>query len=193
MTECSSFLESGDWFKKPCPERDRKKILAPFQAPDFLSNKTCTKLNGYFGSQSSLSSKDGDKNTLQSLSTSSTVPCGRKLAHHYVTNTGTWFRILTKKVLKPKEGKMEEGKDYLWYEMGFFTWWNDSTTCRILCIGAPREVGTELKTLLTGPQPPSVELQDPFSMLRPLFDEVIKLCDENTWRVTKLVRAIERV
>ncbi|KAL1595275.1 hypothetical protein SLS60_009965 [Paraconiothyrium brasiliense] len=101
--------------------------------------------------------------------------------------------ILTKKILRPEEGKTEEGKDYLWYELDFFTWWNSSTTCRVLCIGAPQEMNTELKTLLVGPQPPSFELQDPFAMLRPLFDEIIKLCDENTWRVAKSVRVIERV
>ncbi|KAI9809041.1 MAG: hypothetical protein M1825_002330 [Sarcosagium campestre] len=167
---CYIFLESGDWYKNYCPEPDRKKILAHFQAPDFLSNKTCTDLNGYFGSQSSFVLDGRNKDKLQGLS--------------------MWFRILTKKVLKPEE-KTDEGKDYLWYEMGFFTQWSSLGACRVLCIGTPRKVSSELKTLLTMLQPPSFELRDPFAMLRPLFDEVIKECDENTWRMSEFVRAIE--
>ncbi|KAF2831831.1 hypothetical protein CC86DRAFT_400620 [Ophiobolus disseminans] len=107
---------------------------------------------------------------------SHTISDGRTISNGRTISDGrTWFRILTKKVLKPEEGKTDEGKDYFW----------------VLCIGAPQEVSTELNTLLTEPQPPTFELQDPLAMLRPLFDEVIKLCDGSTWRVTKLVRAIE--
>jgi hypothetical protein len=54
-------------------------------------------------------------------------------------------------------------------------------------------MSARLETILTVSPPPTFELQDPFAMLRPLFDEVIKLCDDNTWRVTKLVRTIELV
>ena len=123
---------------------------------------------------------------------SSIVLYVQQLAHQYVTSTGTWFRILTKRVLKPEE-KTDKDKDYLWYEMGFFTQWSSLGTCRVLCIGTPRKVSSELKTLLTMLQPPSFELRDPFAMLRPLFDEVIKECDKNTWRIAKFVRAIELV
>lgn len=104
-----------------------------------------------------------------------------------------WFKILTKTVLKQEERQEEDGKDYKWYEMSFFTRWNSSETSRVLCIGAPSQMSARLETILTVSPPPTFELQDPFAMLRPLFDEVIKLCDDNTWRMTKLVRTIELV
>ena len=94
--------------------------------------------------------------------------------------------------MKAEEGPTDEGKDYLWYEMGFFTIWK-SNACMVLCIDTPPELRAGLEDFLTVPQPPSFELQDPFAMLRPLFDEIIKVCNENAWRVTKLVRDIERV
>jgi hypothetical protein len=54
------FLEDGDfkdWYKADCSQEDRRKILAPFEVPDFLSNQTSAALNGYFGSKSSLKNK----------------------------------------------------------------------------------------------------------------------------------------
>lgn len=104
-----------------------------------------------------------------------------------------WFKILTKRVLKQEERQEEVGKDYKWYEMTFFTRWNSSKTSRVLCVGAPSQMSARLETILTVSPPPFFELQDPLALLRPLLDEVIKLCDESTWRVTKLVRAIELV
>jgi hypothetical protein len=40
---------------------------------------------------------------------------------------------------------------------------------------------------------PSLEFLDPFAMLLPLFDEVIKSCDKNTWTIVKEVRQVEKV
>jgi hypothetical protein len=104
-----------------------------------------------------------------------------------------WFQILTKKVLRPEEEKTDEGKDYVWYEMTFFTRWDSSKTNQVFCIGAPLEISAALETSPVLPPPQNYELQDPFAMLRPLFDKVLKLCDNSTWRVTKLVRDIELV
>jgi len=76
MEHCR-FLEDGDftdWYKEQCPQNDRRKILAPFQVPDFLSNETSTALNGYFGCESSLKSSSSPSNSvdeLDALSTSS--------------------------------------------------------------------------------------------------------------------------
>lgn len=50
-----------------------------------------------------------------------------------------------------------------------------------------------MRTFLTATPQPSFEFRDPFAMLRPLLDEVIKSCDGNTWRVTKKVREVEKV
>ena len=107
--------------------------------------------------------------------------------------TVTWFRILTKKVLRPKEPRELDGKDYLWYEMGIFTQWSEKNTCRILCTATPPEVRTELTKILTARAKPELKLRDPFAMLRPLLDEVIRCCDENTWRLSQQVRAVEKV
>lgn len=61
---------------------------------------------------------------------------------------GTWFRILTKKVLKPGESNTPRGKDYRWYEMGFFTHWEGPNVCRALCIGIPLNLRWKLISLL---------------------------------------------
>jgi hypothetical protein len=74
-----SFLEDGPWFKgenRPEREGQRRKILKPFQVPNFVSSQLCTDLNGYCGSQSSLktvkaSPSNGDKEELETLGTSS--------------------------------------------------------------------------------------------------------------------------
>lgn len=87
----------------------------------------------------------------------------------------------------------ENGKDYKWYEMSFFTRWNSAKTSRVLCIGASLQMSATLETMVKESPPPTFESQDPLAMLKPLFDEIIKLCDENTWAVTKKVRAVELV
>ncbi|KAK5998023.1 hypothetical protein PT974_00393 [Cladobotryum mycophilum] len=181
---CYIFLESGQgakWYQDSKPE-ERMDILRPFDAPDFLSNKTCTELNGYFGSKSSYS--DGKNN--ESL-----------------TALSTWFRILTKRVLVVGNNKLDEPltfdkKDYRWYEMGIFTYWKDAEICRVLCIDTPPKMCTQLCKFLNGPNDPNdprnftLELRDPFSTLLPLLDEIVKLCDDNTWRATRKVREIEK-
>ncbi|KAH7559372.1 hypothetical protein BM1_04309 [Bipolaris maydis] len=170
-----SFLKSSNWWEKGCSEEDRKKILLHFDAPDILSSKTFAKLNGYCGSRSSFSG-DEDKSKLDSLS--------------------VWFKILTKRVLEQEEmQESEDGKDYKWYEMSFFARWNSSSDRRVLCIGASPKMSATLETVLTvtSSPPPTFESQDPLAMLKPLFDEVIKLCDDNTWAVTKKVRDVELV
>ena len=126
--------------------------------------------------------------------------------------TETWFRILTKKVLKtakskahdgrqvPEETEKEapDGKDYLWYEMGFFTDWSDENHCRVLCIGTPPELRLGLRDVLAPPPalqvaPLELQLKDRFALVRPLLDEVVKLYDDHTWRVAKMVRGVEEV
>ncbi|KAF2176651.1 hypothetical protein K469DRAFT_645505 [Zopfia rhizophila CBS 207.26] len=161
---CYIFLEDGDFYKKKCTESGRRKILGPFDAPDFLSNQLCTDLNGYFGSKSSFNAKE-------------------------LVGVSTWFRCLVKRVLKPREGKARDGKNYLWYEMGFFTRWSHPNGCRVLCIGTPEELRMQLEVVLR--KSPSLELRDPFVMLRPLLDQIIKLYDDSTWRMRDEVRAIE--
>jgi hypothetical protein len=82
-------------------------------------------------------------------------------------------------------------KDYLWYEMDFFTRWSGTNACRVLCINNPPEVYDGLVEYLTAT--PSLTFQDPYAMLLPLLDEVIKSCDKNTWTITNKVRQVEKV
>ncbi|KFY03610.1 hypothetical protein O988_01369 [Pseudogymnoascus sp. VKM F-3808] len=163
---CFIFLEDGNWFKDTCTEAKRRKILEPFQVPDILSSDLCVELNGYFGCRSSLS----DEGNLIGLS--------------------TWFRILTKRVLKPGETKLHGGKAYLWYEMAFFALWSISGTARVLCIGTPPEMKVRIEQELQ--TRPAFNPNDPFAMLHPILDEVVRVCDDSTWRVAKRVRGIEK-
>lgn len=39
----------------------------------------------------------------------------------------------------------------------------------------------------------TLEMNDPFAMLKPLIDEVINLYDRSVWRVRDAIRVIERV
>ncbi|KAK4233121.1 hypothetical protein C8A03DRAFT_48234 [Achaetomium macrosporum] len=167
---CYIFVEDGDFYKKQCSDRDRRRILTPFRVPDFLSNELCTNLNGYFGCKSSLKSVPDTADELGTLS--------------------TWSRILTKKILKTDEERAPGGVDYVWNEMAFFTRWSGPGASWILCIGTPPAVRQGLAQVLNAS--PTLELQDPFAMLRPLLDEVLKVCDENTWRVSEAVQGVEK-
>jgi hypothetical protein len=75
--------------------------------------------------------------------------------------------------------------------MGFFARWSGATECRILCVDTPPSVRERLEALLRAT--PTLELRDPFAMVRPLLDEVVKCYDDSTWRMTKLVRNVEKV
>jgi len=67
----------------------------------------------------------------------------------------TWFRCLTKKVTEGDVLKLWKSgeKDYVWYEMGFFTNWTGEDRCRILCIGIPRSFASGFEA--TSPQSPT--------------------------------------
>src|SRR5204863_7385735 len=38
--------------------------------------------------------------------------------------------------------------DYLWYEMGFFTRWDDPDHCQVLCVDAPNQLPSDLQKQL---------------------------------------------
>jgi hypothetical protein len=83
-------------------------------------------------------------------------------------------------------------KPYKWYEMGFFTHWDDSDCCRVLCIDTPKELQRGLHTVLQN-QSPHLDFADPFVMHVPLIDQIILLYDDSVWRVRDPVRKIEKV
>jgi hypothetical protein len=100
----------------------------------------------------------------------------------------------------PKE--TEADKDYIWYEMGFFTYWDHSGRCRVVCIDTPEELQSELETVLQKQwgletalqkQSPPLNFSDPFTMHVPLIDQIILQYDDSVWGIRDLIRKIEKV
>jgi len=90
------------------------------------------------------------------------------------------------------EEPVHEGKAYIWYEMGFFTYWDRLGHCRVICIDTPEELQSGLEDALQK-QSSSLDSSDPFAMHAPLLDQIILLYDDSVWRVRDPVRKIEKV
>jgi hypothetical protein len=86
--------------------------------------------------------------------------------------------------------RIGKGKDYIWYEMGFFTHWDNSGHCRVLCIDTPEKLPSDLQTALKGSP---FKRSDPFAMHIPLLDQIVRLYDDSVWQVRHPVRDIEKV
>jgi hypothetical protein len=84
----------------------------------------------------------------------------------------------------------QSGKHYRWYEMGFFTRWDHSGRCRVLCIDTPKELPSKLQKVL---QKSPFDLKDPFAMHGPLIDQIVKLYDDSVWAIRDPIRKIEKV
>jgi hypothetical protein len=99
---------------------------------------------------------------------------------------------------EPKNTQADEAeytqasKPYLWYEMGFFTRWDNLGYCRVWCTDTPEELQSGLKTVLRKQSPP-LDFSDPFATHVPLIDQIILLYDISVWRVRDPVRKIEKV
>ena len=93
---------------------------------------------------------------------------------------------MTRKVNK----KTQPGIRYKWYEMGFFTRWDHSGHCKVLCIDTPKELPSKLKEVLTKSP---LDLKDPFAMHAPLIDQIVKLYDDSVWAIRDPIRKIEKV
>lgn len=85
----------------------------------------------------------------------------------------------------------EDGKGFKWYEMGFFTQWDKSGHCRVMCIDTPIRLRLELQKALRNL---STELNfcDPFALHTHLLDQIILLYDTSVWRVRDPVRKVEK-
>ncbi|KAK2752924.1 hypothetical protein CKAH01_06165 [Colletotrichum kahawae] len=81
-------------------------------------------------------------------------------------------------------------KKYEWYEMAFFTRWTSNGTNQVLCIDTPPELEDRMIESLESSG--SLEFQDPFAMLGPLLDEILKISDQYTWRMSKEIREHEK-
>jgi hypothetical protein len=89
----------------------------------------------------------------------------------------------------PDEEKPSK-EEYTWFEMGFFTHWDRSGQRRVLCIDTPGHFRSALHAIVTHS---TLEPNDPFAMLKPLIDELLKLSDRSVWRVRNAVRDVEKV
>ena len=90
----------------------------------------------------------------------------------------------------PDYAKNEKG--YKWYEMSFFSHWNDSGTCQILCVDTPFDFRDQLQKLLEKQDQP-LNFSDPFTMHTSLVDQIIVYADISVWRVRDPVRQLEKV
>lgn len=85
----------------------------------------------------------------------------------------------------------DKKKGYIWFEMGFFTFW-DGDTCRVLCVDTPEDLPASLKSALARRQSP-VEFRDPFAMHTDLLDQIILYYEISVWRVRDPIRKLEEV
>jgi hypothetical protein len=83
-------------------------------------------------------------------------------------------------------------KGYKWYEMSFFSRWDDSGTCQILCVDTPSDFREQLQKLLEKQDQP-LNFSDPFAMHVSLVDQIIVYVDISVWRVRDPVRQLEKV
>lgn len=107
-----------------------------------------------------------------------------------------------KKKEKGLKKKAKTEKDYIWYEMGFFTRWDHSGNCRVVCIDTPEELQSGLKNFFQShskpetalPKPPHpLNFKDPFAMHIPLIDQIVMRYDESVWLIRDLIRDVETV
>ncbi|KAK4156191.1 hypothetical protein C8A00DRAFT_31001 [Chaetomidium leptoderma] len=180
-SECS-FLDVVNY---PPADGRRQKLLAHFNVPEFVANRTCFELNGYFGSKASHDAQPS--------------VTGQDAKQPVVSFT-TWFRCLVKMVKKEKDAHDDhdeyvpkhETKDYKWFEMSFFTRWDcPDNTSQVLCVDTPPDFPSELKTLLEQRTQP-LNFRDPFSMHAGLVDQIIVYADVSVWRVRDPVRHLEK-
>jgi hypothetical protein len=99
----------------------------------------------------------------------------------------TWFRCLVKDVKGTNDGP----PIYVWYEMTFFTRWEQNHSI-FLCIDAPDNTQSMLEIALSR-NFSTLNLMDPFSMYIPLIDHIITVYDRSVWGIRDLVRPIEKV
>jgi hypothetical protein len=177
--------------------------------PEFVANRACFELNGYFGSEATY---DEESDTKPVTSYSKLIvlviglpcpvltlfPCYR--SPRDTTNKGTWFRCLVKMVRKVDKETHEDGpdytngkKDYRWFEMTAFTRWDHSPSrCQVLCVDTPFDFPDELlKALKKRPTP--LDFRDPFAMHANLVDQMIICFDISVWRVRDPIRQLEKV
>lgn len=104
---------------------------------------------------------------------------------------GTWFQFNVKMVLTEREMKQRRyGKDYLWYEMRFFSMWRSSGQHVVLCVGTPERLEAMLEAMLREDPP---DLTHPLTLHICLISQIIRLYDQSVWRSREPIRKFEEV
>ncbi|KAK5044426.1 hypothetical protein LTR84_011240 [Exophiala bonariae] len=85
----------------------------------------------------------------------------------------------------------EDGKGYIWYEMGLFTQWKKAGHSRALCIDAPEKLQSELQSALQS-RDITLNFSDPFALHTSILDQMFHLYDTSVWRVRNPVRKVEK-
>lgn len=85
--------------------------------------------------------------------------------------------------------------EYTWYEMTFFTRWDSSGDCRVLCIDTPEDLARDLQNSLVSKtrNSPDLNTTDPFFLHIPVIDQVLLQYTNSVWRVRNPIRSIEKV
>ncbi|KAK0624592.1 hypothetical protein B0T17DRAFT_557496 [Bombardia bombarda] len=174
--QCYIFVDKRDY---PPAGVAREALLAHFNVPRFVANRTCFELNGFSGCSAVYDEASSTK---------------------HVTSCTTWFRHLVKMVPKDQEKSsadgheyvnLKDGKDYVWFEMTIFTRWDYPDRCQILCIDTPFDLPTNLQNTLQKRSAP-LAFRDPFAMHADLLDHMIVYSDISVWRLRDPVRRVEK-
>ncbi|KAK3941799.1 hypothetical protein QBC46DRAFT_381473 [Diplogelasinospora grovesii] len=173
--QCYAFLLDRKHY--PPADGRRETLLAHFNVPEFLADRACFELNGYFGCKPTYDD------------------------HDTLTSCTTWFRILTKMVRKVKDDPNEDGhdyvdreskKDYKWFETTVFTRWESpGHRCQVLVVDCPFDLPAKLRTALEKRQS-GLDFRDPFGMHPDLMDQLIVHMDVSVWRIRDPVRQLEK-
>jgi len=174
--QCYIFLNVNDY--SPTADGRRQKLAAHFKVPDFVANRTCFELNGFFGNKATYADEE--------------------TSGGHLTSYTTWFRCLIKMVKKVDEGAHDDRREYVkgskgysWFEMTFFTRWDYPNSSQVLCVDVPPDFASELQTLLNTRAEP-VDFRDPYAMHTSLIDNIIVHADVSVWRVRDPVRLLEK-
>jgi hypothetical protein len=168
----ASFAQTDD-FKSDAVRQEKLVRWFPHTPAEFWC-ETCVRHNGFFGIHAS---SDNAVSSPKSSPASSSInqtgpPSASKTLLDQTSSSG-----------KPGE------KDYIWHEMGFISFSNDSGSA-MLCFDVPDTVIAGLEhTLSVSTERP----RGPFGLHVPLLGELVKLYDRSIWTMATKVRDIEVV
>ncbi|KAI4855454.1 hypothetical protein E4T45_03106, partial [Aureobasidium sp. EXF-8846] len=183
----ASFAKIED-FQTDVGIQDQLLEWFPHTPADFWC-ETYVKHNGFFGIRTS--SNGAVPNPKSSPASSSTTQLGppspsRSVAEHQET-VSTYFRFIVKILLEQVSSL--SGKDYIWHEMGFLSFSNDSRSTMI-CFDVPDAVIAGLEPTLSAR---TEQPRGPFGLHIPLLGELVTLYDRSIWIMAAKVRGIEEI